>query len=290
MRNLTALVIVPAALLVVIGCTDLSSLDPGGGAVSQTVVTVRGGVDVGGGGGTTGGGETGAPVLTGPPGSIVGTILFDGTAPSLPPLVPQGTAKADPAICAKGGNIPDQTLVVGSGGGIANVFVYLSKAPKGAKFEKPESQPFLDQKACIFQPHALLLWSGLDFELKNSDKVPHNVQTFPARNSGENNNLPPGASMVTSFRNAEPQPFASKCAIHPWMQFWTLVVDHPFAAVTDADGKFQIPNVPPGKYKFRVFHEKGEKGGLLERGVEVVVNPEAETKVEWKYAAGSFGL
>lgn len=283
MRNLTALVIVPAALLVVIGCTDLSSIDPGGGAVSETVVTVRGGVDTGPPPEDKGTGS----VLTGDPGSISGTILFDGAVQSLPPLVGKGTAKADPAVCAKDGNIPDQTLVVGSGGGIANVFVYLSKAPKGAKFEKPESQPFLDQKACIFEPHALLLWSGLDVEFKNSDKVPHNVQTFPARNSGENNNLPPGASMTTSFRNAEPQPFASKCAIHPWMQFWTLVVDHPYAAVTDADGKFQIQNVPPGKYKFRVFHEKG---GLLERGVEVVVNPEAETKVEWKYAAGSFGL
>lgn len=286
MRNLTALVIVPAALLVVIGCTDLSSIDPGGGAVSQTNVSVRSGVAVEAPTDTGGGGDD-EPVLTGDPGSISGTILFDGAAPSLPPLVAQGTAKADPAVCAKDGDIPNQSLIVGSGGGISNVFVYLSKAPKGAEFEKPESQPFLDQKACIFMPHALLLWSGLDFELKNSDKVSHNVQTFPASNSGENNNLSPGASMVTSFRNSEPQPFPSKCAIHPWMEFWTLVVDHPFAAVTDADGKFVIPNVPPGKYKFRVFHERGK---LLERGAEVIVKPEAETKVEWKYAAGSFGL
>lgn len=285
MRNLTALVIVPAALLVVIGC-DLASVDPGGGAVSQTTVSVRGGVDVGPGPGR-GGEPPPEEVLTGPPGSLVGTITFDGARPTLPPKVAQGTAKADPAVCAKDGNIPDQSLVVGAGGGIANVFVYLSKAPKGVEFDKPEAQPFLDQKACIFEPHALLLWSGLDFELKNSDKVPHNVQTFPARNSGENNNLSPGASMVTAFRNAEPQPFPSKCAIHPWMEYWTLVVDHPFAAVTDADGKFKIPDLPPGKYKFRVFHERGE---LLERGIEVVVQPETETKVDWKYGADKFKL
>lgn len=286
MRDLTALVIVPAALLVVIGCTESGSIEPGGGAASPTAVTVRGGVEVAGTGGT--GSTTGGEVeLIGDPGSISGTILFDGTAPKLAPVVAQGTAKADPAVCAKDGNIADESLVVSAGGGIANVFVYLSKAPKGVEFDKPAEQPFLDQKACIFQPHALLLWSGLDFELKNSDKVPHNVQTFPARNSGENNNLSPGSSMKTSFRNAEPAPFPSKCAIHPWMQYWTLVVDHPFAAVTDADGKFEIPSIPPGKYKFRVFHERGE---MLERGVEVVVKPEAETSVEWKYGASSFGL
>ena len=283
MRNLTALVIAPVALLAVIGC-DLASMDPGGGAVSQTEVTVRGGIDAGPPPPIV---PDAVDVLTGDPGSISGTILFDGTVPKLPPEVAQGSAKADPAICAKDGNIPNESLIVGGGGGIANVFVYLSKAPKGATFDKPATQPFLDQQSCIFRPHALLLWSGLDFEMKNSDKVPHNVQTFPARNSGENNNLSPGASMVTSFRNAEPQPFPSKCAIHPWMQYWTLVVDHPFAAVTDADGKFTIPNVPPGKYKFRVFHERGN---LLERGKEVVVKPEAETAVEWKYAAGKFGL
>lgn len=287
MRNLTALVIVPAVLLVLIGC-DLASIDPGGGAVSQTTVSVRGGVDVGppppdGGDGS----KTGGVVAEGPPGILVGRILFDGAKPSLAPKVVQGTAKADPTICAKDGNIPDQSLVVGDNGGVANVFVYLSKAPKGVEFEKPETQPFLDQKACVFGPHALLLWSGLDFELKNSDKVPHNVQTFPARNSGENNNLSPGASMVTSFRNAEPQPFPSKCAIHPWMEYWTLVVDHPFAAVTDADGKFKIPDLPPGKYKFRVFHERG---ALLERGIEVVVQPETETTVEWKYGPDKFKL
>jgi hypothetical protein len=284
MRNLTVLVIVPAALLVVIGC-DLASIDPGGGAVSETVVSVRGGIETDDGGGTT----TVAPVaaLTGDPGSISGIILFDGAAPSLPPKVRKGVSKVDVAVCAASEDIPDESLVVSKNGGIANVFVYLAKKPKGVKFDPPESQPFLDQEKCIFAPRGLLLRSGVEFELKNSDKVPHNVATSPNANAGTNNSMPPGSSMKGSYRNPEQAPFQSKCAIHPWMEFWTLVVDHPYAAVTDADGKFEIPNLPPGKYKFRVFHERGK---LLERGVEIVVQPEAETKVEWKYAAGKFGL
>jgi hypothetical protein len=285
MRNLTALVIVPAALLVVIGC-DLASIDPGGGAVSETVVSLRGGIeaDDGGGGATD---VIPTEVLTGDPGSITGTILFDGTVPSLPAKVRNGASKVDKAICAASEDIPDESLVVSKAGGIANVFVYLSKKPKGVKFDPPESQPFLDQEKCIFAPRGLLLRSGVEFELKNSDKVAHNVATYPGSNAGSNNSMPPGSSMKSTYRNAEQQPFQSKCAIHPWMEFWTLVVDHPYAAVTDADGKFEIPNLPPGKYKFRVFHERGK---LLERGVEIVVQPEAETKVEWKYAAGKFGL
>ena len=283
MRNLTALVIVPAALLVVIGC-DLASIDPGGGAVSQTVVSVRSGVEVA------------APDIiivppmkqvSGPPGSLTGTILFDGPKPSLPPLVGKGASRVDASVCAAEGAIPDESLIVGENGGIANVFVYLAKTPKNIEFEAPKSQPFLDQEACIFKPHALVVWAGLDFELKNSDKVAHNIDAKPAANSSFNDGMKPGSSVVRSFRNSEALPFQSTCAIHPWMRFWTLVVDHPFVAVTDANGKFEIPNLPPGTHKFRVFQERASQ---LERSIDVVVESGKPTVVEWKYSPDKFGL
>ena len=284
MRNLTALVIAPAALLVVIGC-DLASIDPGGGAVSQTTVSVRGGVDVAP--PLTDKGNGGEPVVTGPPGSLVGTILIDGTAPKLAPLVGKSASKVDSSVCAAAEAIPDESLVVGDNGGLANVFVYLTKKPKGMEFEVPETQPFLDQQACIFTPHTLVFWAGVEFELKNSDKVAHNIDAKPASNGGFNENMPPGASVTKSFRNTEALPFQSTCAIHPWMRFWTLIVDHPFVAVTDANGNFEIPNLPAGKHKFRVFQERA---GQLERSIEVVVGPGEPTKVEWKYPASEFGL
>ena len=285
MRNLTALVIVPAALLVVIGC-DLASIDPGGGAVSKTTVSVRGGVDVAP-PPDKGNETTGEPVVTGPPGSLVGTISLDGTAPELPPLVGKSASKVDSSVCAAAEAIPDESLVVGDNGGLANVFVYLTKKPKGIEFEVPETQPFLDQETCIFKPHTLVFWAGVEFELKNSDKVAHNIDAKPSMNSGFNENMPPGASVKKSFRNPEALPFQSTCAIHPWMRFWTLIVDHPFVAVTDANGNFEIPNLPAGKHKFRVFQERA---GQLERSIEVVVGPGEPTKVEWKYPASKFGL
>jgi hypothetical protein len=281
MRNLTALVIVPAALLVVIGC-DLASIDPGGGAVSQTTVSVRGGVDAGP-----------KPIIeevkvaSGPPGSLIGRVLLDGPKPTLAPLVGKSASKVDSSVCAASAAIIDESLVVGENGGIANVYVYLAKKPKGMKFDPPETQPFLDQEACIFKPHALVVWAGIDFELKNSDKVAHNIDAKPAQNSSFNDGMKPGASVVRSFRNPEALPFQSTCAIHPWMRFWTLVVDHPFVAVTNVNGEFEIPNLPAGKHKFRVFQERGSQ---LERSIEVVVAPGEPTTVEWKYPASKFGL
>ncbi|MDA0283550.1 MAG: hypothetical protein O3B13_02535 [Planctomycetota bacterium] len=282
MRNLTALVIVPAALLVVIGC-DLASIDPGGGAVSQTVVSMRSGIEeappiiI----------DDDQPVLTGAPGRITGRVVFDGARPALSPLMRKGASKVDAAICAASADIPDESLLVGENGGIANVFVYLPKAPKGATFDLDSSLALLDQNICIFKPHALVVWAGVEFELRNSDKAAHNVLASPASNSGFNENMAPGSVLKKSFRNSEGKPFPSECKIHPWMRYWTLVVDHPYVAVTDANGNFTIPNVPAGKHKFRVFHERGD---LLERNIEVVVQPEADTKVEWKYAAAKFSL
>ena len=73
------------------------------------------------------------------------------------------------------------------------------------------------------------------------------------------------------------------------MSFYALVVDHPFAAVTDPDGNFKIPDLPSGvEYTFRVWHEKGAPTG---RKWKVVVNPGPEpTIVELKYARSDLPL
>ena len=92
------------------------------------------------------------------------------------------------------------------------------------------------------------------------------------------------------FKRAERAPFSSECAIHPWMRFWTLVVDHPYAAVTDANGNFTIPDLPAGKHTFKIWHERGSSNGLLERSVEITVKPGETHTQEFKYDAASFGL
>jgi len=36
-------------------------------------------------------------------------------------------------------------------------------------------------------------------------------------------------------------------------------VNHPYFAVTDANGNFTIPNVPPGAYEIELYHRKSGK-------------------------------
>ena len=61
---------------------------------------------------------------------------------------------------------------------------------------------------------------------------------------------------------AEPVPASGealvrlRCDVHPWMAGWLVVVEHPYAAVTDAEGRFTIADVPPGAYTLAVWHER----------------------------------
>ena len=60
--------------------------------------------------------------------------------------------------------------------------------------------------------------------------------------------------------------FPFKCSIHPWMTAWAGVLDHPFFAVTKADGTFEIRGLPPGKYTIAAWHGKV---GTVEKVIEV---------------------
>ena len=77
-----------------------------------------------------------------------------------------------------------------------------------------------------------------------------------------------GKGLAVNYKISESLPLKVACDFHPWMQAYWMVVDHPYAAVTDKDGKFTIPNLPVGEHEFRVWHERK---GYLNRKYAVKV-------------------
>ena len=59
----------------------------------------------------------------------------------------------------------------------------------------------------------------------------------------------------------EAPPIQYKCTIHGWMTGYVRIFDHPYYAVTDEDGKFEIKNAPAGKFRIVYWHENGVRGG-----------------------------
>jgi hypothetical protein len=48
------------------------------------------------------------------------------------------------------------------------------------------------------------------------------------------------------------------CRVHPEMEGYIVVLQNPHFAVTTADGRYSIDNVPPGTYSLAVWHAKGK--------------------------------
>jgi plastocyanin len=148
--------------------------------------------------------------------------------------------------------------VVNSGSkGVKNVFVYLQRPTavnEEAKKEALAKHPEFDQKNCTYIPHALAVMTGETVTVKSSDPTNHNVN-FQLKNLTQNPLIAPGTTKQITPDSAERAPGPVSCSINPWMLAYWLVLDHPYFAVTDENGNFEIKNAPAGTQKVVVWQE-----------------------------------
>ena len=193
---------------------------------------------------------------------------------------------ANQAACLKNGPILDESVVVNpKNRGIKNVVVWLrpddATDPKAA-FAAEEIHPAdakrkpaevaIDQPCCMFVDRVTCARVGDTLVVKNSAAINHNFFWASDNNGQLNVNIPAGGKHVFAKPlAAEGPPIQYKCTIHPWMDGYVRVFDHPYYAVTDADGKFAIKNAPVGKYRVVYWHEAaGLRGGRAGRFGEPV--------------------
>jgi hypothetical protein len=214
-------------------------------------------------------------------GSITGQFVIDGEAPKLTLVVKAGDATVkDSAVCAAA-DVPDDSLVVDpETKGIQHIFLYLPKATDvhpDLKASKAKEVVF-DQKGCRFTPHTLLVRTDQVVVVKSADACAHNTHTFPIRGTAVNFLLAPNDRKGVPVPNKIPETLPSevKCDIHPWMSARWLILDHPYAAITDAKGKFLIADLPAGEHTFRVWHERV---GYINRELKVQVESGKTTDI-----------
>ena len=150
--------------------------------------------------------------------------------------------------------------MVGEKGGLANMFITLHEKrvtpPVHPSYEKTaEATVPLDIKNGRYQPHSLVLRTGQTLEIRSFEAVSIAPTFATVKNSGASVLLPANKSLELQFDKPERFPFPVTCAMHPWMSAYVAVVDHPYAVVSKPDGTFEIPNLPVGTWRFRVWHE-----------------------------------
>jgi hypothetical protein len=180
----------------------------------------------------------------------------------LPEVVKLNVAK-DANICLKNGPIVSEEYVVDpKTKGVKNVFVWLmnAKDPKKGKvpihpslLKSKDASVTLDQPCCSFVPHVLAVRDDQTLVVKNSAEVAHNVHLTGAIDF--NQIIPPGGSVELKELKGSGSIANVQCDIHGWMKGKVLIFNHPYYAVTGADGKFEIKNVPVGEYRIAMWHE-----------------------------------
>jgi plastocyanin len=209
--------------------------------------------------------------------TIKGRVVFPDGKP-VPVRAPLNVTQDKQHCLAKGAILDESVIVDPKTKGIKNVVVYLRPNDVTGKgeFQKNQIHPddakrkpadvVIDQPCCMFVPRVVCARVGDTIVVKNSAPIAHNF-FWDSAECGTHN---PNIAAQTDWRMPnvlakELGPIQYKCTIHPWMAGYVRVFDHPYYAVTDADGKFEIKNAPAGKFRIVFWHENGVRGGKTGR-------------------------
>ncbi len=191
-------------------------------------------------------------------GTLKGRIVYGGDPPAPKVLQEKGKAVKDPEMCAVDAPILSERLVVDSATkGVRYALVYLSRPTAvndDARREASASTVLFTQKKCTFEPHVLAVMAGVPIDLRSNDPKNHNVNVRLS-NTSFNQNIAGRQSFRVTPTLPERSPGRVVCDVHPWMTAWWMVLDHPYFAVTNARGEFEIKHAPSGSQKVVVWQE-----------------------------------
>jgi len=176
------------------------------------------------------------------PGTIAGTITT--AAGTLAPL----RVTFDQKVC--GNELPDDAIVRGRSGGLANAVITLV----GVKAKGATAAPAILNEKCRFVPRVQVARPQATITTTSSDAVLHTTNAQRADGKTLFNIALPVPGMKISKPAGDAGVLRISCNTHPWMHGWVVVTDE-MSAVTGADGKFTIRDVPPGAYELRIWHE-----------------------------------
>jgi hypothetical protein len=131
---------------------------------------------------------------------------------------------------------------------------------------------------CEFQPYVGVVVDKTNFRVINLDQAEHTMQQSISHNphgyesAGSTYRTLFNIGLVTkgsqlnkslAFHTVtEKSALKLLCDQHPYMQSWFLPVTNPYYAVTKADGRFEIRDVPAGRHVVKAWHPKAGAIGL----------------------------
>lgn len=166
---------------------------------------------------------------------------------------------------------PAGALRVDDDGGLANVLVLLrpaggDRAPLTAPTTATAPDFEIRARGCRFHPRVSVVPQGTRLTLFNDDAAAHGAhlrraargseaQASSTRRNVQNIMLPPG-EQPTWLKLDQPGLIEVRNDLLPTMRGWLYVRgEKEVAVVTDAEGRFTLPTLPPGTYEVELLHE-----------------------------------
>lgn len=208
-------------------------------------------------------------------GTVLGKVSFEGKLPARHRI---DLDEDEQCVKLNPRGMFDASISVNRNRTLSNVFVYVKTGLEGKTFPRPDEPVILDQKGCQFSPRVFAARTGQPFHVTNSDPVTHNVHPIAKMNREWNQSQSPGdPPLQRKFVRPEIM-IRIKCNVHSWMRAWAAVIDHPYYAITAADGSFAIPNLPPGEYTLEAWQEK-----LGTREQKIRLDPSGKVQVAFQF-------
>lgn len=188
-------------------------------------------------------------------GTTLGRVVYDGKPPKqvMMPTLDKLESTNGPK------EVPDESLVVGKNGGLANVFVYLRSKPSAIHPDFIQAEPkkiLFEAKNARYIPHGLGIWTQdiLDYHNREAYGI---SPSFQSASQGFMVWLDRDQKKEMKFQKSENVPSSFMSNTHPWMQAKLLVRDNPYFCVTNERGNFCIPNLPANEeLEFVFWHER----------------------------------
>lgn len=171
---------------------------------------------------------------------------------------------------------------VGKDGALADVLVRITAGLPEQAWQVPQEPLRIAARNCMFEPYVSGVLIGQTIVLENHDLILHNAHIIPAMHGNRQRNyamLPSGKDIQFTFDTSE-EFIRIKGDVRPWMFAYVSVFTHPFFAVTDANGNFTLPELPPGNYTISATHRKS---GTLTQTIEI--GADSAPRVEFQFTA-----
>ena len=201
-------------------------------------------------------------------------LVYDGE----PPKPKELNVVRKKAYC-KQPLLDESLLVHPKDRGIANVIVWLAlEKDEPAAAVHPmygataKSTVTLNIRNCRYEPHLVLLRTSQTLSVENLDPVAFCTKYDAQENPAISRIIPSSTKPEKlTFPRREGLPVRWECSVHPWMKAWMIVRDTPYMAASDESGNLKLTNLPTGKWKFRIWHERSgwiQKATLGDKAVE----------------------